>query len=148
MWATGTAAPCTSLFKPVWLGDGMLRGWARLSGMFDAGTLWWRRDASTGHRDFGAGWPFSSGMPGEGSSGSRTTSSRGGGRAAFTERAFAEAERKTAEWLERIENLPVKIKPGPIYRSFWSKRNKEARFEYKWAIFFALLGAWADPLKR
>jgi len=25
----------------------------------------------------------------------------------------------------------VKIKPGPIYRSFWSKRNKEARFEYK-----------------
>ncbi|NMD10223.1 MAG: peptidase U34 [Acidobacteria bacterium] len=138
VWATGTAAPCTSLFKPVWLGDGMLPDLGPgLSGMFDAGTLWWRHERfhRTVLRDFSRRLAVFRGerdaWEKEILEGAGRLPAAAGERAVFTERAFAEAERKTAEWLERIENLPVKIKPGPIYRSFWSKRNKEARFEYK-----------------
>ena len=49
-----------------------------------------------------------------------------GDRAEFTAKAFAEADQKTAEWLSRIRVLPVRSKPGRIYRSFWKKQNREA----------------------
>ena len=108
-----------------------------LSGMFDAGTLWWRHERfhRTVLRDFSRRLAVFRGerdaWEKEILEGAGRLPAAAGERAVFTERAFAEAERKTAEWLERIESLPVKNKPGPIYRSFWSKRNKEARFEYK-----------------
>ena len=51
-----------------------------------------------------------------------------GERVDFTARAFAEADRKTAEWLERVRGLPVSSKPGPIYRSFWKKQNRTAKY--------------------
>jgi hypothetical protein len=51
-----------------------------------------------------------------------------GEKANFTAGAFAEADRLEAQWLERIRALPASSRPGPVYRSFWKKRHREAGF--------------------
>jgi secernin len=43
-WVTGTAAPCTSVFKPVWLDSGLPDMGPVLSGKFDPETLFWRHE--------------------------------------------------------------------------------------------------------
>ncbi len=49
VWLTGTSAPCTSVFKPVWF-DGGLPEQPRPGKRFDAGTMWWsHEDVAQGH---------------------------------------------------------------------------------------------------
>jgi dipeptidase len=43
-WVTGTAAPCTSIFKPVLLSAGLPSHGAEPTDRFDAATLWWRHE--------------------------------------------------------------------------------------------------------
>lgn len=43
-WVTGTAAPCTSLFKPVWIDAGAPTAYATLSGKYDDQSLWWQHE--------------------------------------------------------------------------------------------------------
>ena len=43
VWLTGTSAPCTSVFKPVWF-DGGLPDGPRPGRRFDASTTWWRHE--------------------------------------------------------------------------------------------------------
>lgn len=43
-WATATAAPCTSTFKPVWLDTGLPDLGPQPTGRFDARTLWWKHE--------------------------------------------------------------------------------------------------------
>ncbi len=44
-WVTGTSAPCTSIFKPVIVADGLPAQGAIPGDGFDAETLWWRHEA-------------------------------------------------------------------------------------------------------
>jgi len=132
-WATATAAPCTSIFKPIWFGDSVLPGLGSEPGeRFDEKVLWWRHERfhRTVLQDYGNRVrAFAA---------ARDTWERDlmekAGRVSveerfdFTARAFAEADRKTEEWLDRVRDLPVKSKPGPIYRSFWKKQNRTAKY--------------------
>lgn len=43
VWLTGTSAPCTSVFKPVWF-DGGLPEMPEPGREYDAGTMWWRHE--------------------------------------------------------------------------------------------------------
>jgi dipeptidase len=43
-WVTGTSAPCLSVFKPVFLDDGLPDQGATPGDRFDAATLWWRHE--------------------------------------------------------------------------------------------------------
>ena len=44
VWVTGTAAPCTSVFKPVWVDSGLPDLGRAPRGYFDPETLWWRHE--------------------------------------------------------------------------------------------------------
>jgi dipeptidase len=48
-WVTGTAAPCTSTFKPVWIDSGLPDMGPSPRGTYDDATLWWRHENL--HRD-------------------------------------------------------------------------------------------------
>jgi dipeptidase len=43
-WVTGTSAPCTGIFKPVWLNAGLPDLGADPEGTYDASTMWWKHE--------------------------------------------------------------------------------------------------------
>ena len=43
-WVTGTSAPCTSVFKPVWFDAGLPDMGSSVSGTYDESTYWWRHE--------------------------------------------------------------------------------------------------------
>jgi len=43
-WLTSTAAPCTSIFKPVWIDSGLPDLGPAPTGTYDQSTLWWRHE--------------------------------------------------------------------------------------------------------
>jgi len=133
-YVTGTAAPCTSLFKPVWLDAGLPDTGPVPAGTYNPATLFWRherlhratlRDYAArlalyqGERDaleqrFIAGAHASRGLsPAE--------------RAACSARCFAEADQAEAAWLERLQAQPLVSRPGWLYTLAWRKVNREAQ---------------------
>ena len=43
-WLTGTSAPCTSVFKPVWFDSGLPEMGPSPTGTYDAATMWWQHE--------------------------------------------------------------------------------------------------------
>ena len=43
-WVTGTSAPCTSIFKPVWIDSGVPNTGGVPTNIFDNESLWWRHE--------------------------------------------------------------------------------------------------------
>ncbi|MFH1437934.1 MAG: hypothetical protein ABIJ56_19660 [Pseudomonadota bacterium] len=133
-WATGTAAPCTSLFKPIRFEDSVLPDIGPLPGKaYDPENLWWGHEKL--HRavlkDFAAR-----------SRAIRTDlvktqkafieasrSAAAGKHFEVTQKAFKEAREKESAWLREIEKLPIKRKNNWIYKRYWSGRNKHAAID-------------------
>ena len=133
-FVTGTAAPCTSVFKPVWLGTELGDLFGPIpDGNYDEATLFWRHEAL--HRATLHDYPtlaplyqaqrdaleqrlipdalaFRHTAPDE--------------RAAFASRCFAEAQAAEARWRAQVEAAPVTNSPGLLYRRAWRARNRAA----------------------
>jgi secernin len=120
-WATGTAAPCTSLFKPVRVGEPLDLGPAPTD-RFDEQTLWWRHERL--HR----------------------MTLRDPGRARFVDErnqvqrgwladppdpaaAFAHAEELLARWTEELGELEDR-RPWWV-RRYWQERDRRAGIPYR-----------------
>jgi dipeptidase len=122
-WATATAAPCTSLFKPVRVGEPLELG-AAPSDRFDAEALWWRHERL--HRavsrdperllplfakerdEIEARW-FRQGA------------------AVSPAAAFAEADHRLEEWTARVAaaGSAADLRPGFV-RRYWARRDERA----------------------
>lgn len=133
-FVTGTAAPCTSVFKPVWLGVELSELFGPIpDGSYDEAALFWRHE--TLHRatlrDYPALAPlyraqrdaleqrvipaalaFRHTAPEE--------------RAAFASRCFAEAQAAEAQWRAQVEAASIAGSPGLLYRRAWRARNRAA----------------------
>lgn len=154
-FATGTAAPCTGVFKPVWL-DGPVPGQDALPGSrFDPATLFWRHerlhrvavqaegnavDAYREERDAMERAFVAEAL--------ELRSAEPEHRLAFSERCFAEAAAAGDLWLERVERIgadaavgtaaagvakasplrsPSGVVPaGEAYRAAWRTLNQAA----------------------
>jgi secernin len=131
-FVTATAAPCTSIFKPIWI-DASLPdiGPAPVS-TFDSATLFWRhellhRSTLRDHDHIVSTFAderdalehefvvkaFSV----------RTKDSSA--RATLSVKCFARADQAEAKWLERVQNAPSKRKW--LHSKAWGKFNQEAR---------------------
>jgi dipeptidase len=133
-YVTGTSAPCTSIFKPVWLGAELPEAGQTPNGTYEEAALFWRheslhraalnnyatnialyreeRDAME-HR-FVAGVEALRGKP--------LTE-----RAAYTERCHAEADAAEKCWMERIQsthNPPSRH--GLLYKRTWRNFDRRA----------------------
>ncbi len=131
LWATGTAAPCTSVFKPVWFGENVLPELGPApAGRADAATLWWRHERF--HRAILQDYPVRMAKFSLERDHLEREFIREAGEAAaaarfdVTGRAFSSADRKTGEWLDLIQGLPVNTRPRARFRSFWKKQNGAA----------------------
>ena len=130
-WATGTAAPCTSLFKPIWFTEkGLPDLGAFPSGAFTPNSLWWRHELL--HRSVLLDFNHRLSLYQEernrlenefiGIANKADSSSQW----EISNSAFKKCEKKIGEWSERVLNEPIRQHGNSIYRSYWKKQNKKA----------------------
>ncbi len=123
VWLSGTSAPCTSVFKPVWF-EGGLPDEPRPGKRFDASTRWWRHELL--HRETLRNYPeriatFArdrDDLEREFLAGAATTVDR----AAFTAECFAEAAEAEEKWLAAVQGVPAAGSPA-LYQRAWRTWN-------------------------
>ena len=133
-FVTGTAAPCTGIFKPAWLDAGLPDMGPAPSGTYDAATLYWRHErlhrgvlsdfvarleTYREERDALEGRFISEALD----SADRTDSER----RALSARCFTDADGAEEKWLERITGIRSRRKLPFLYRIAWKGFNKAAQ---------------------
>ncbi|MDW8319192.1 MAG: C69 family dipeptidase [Anaerolineae bacterium] len=134
-WVTGTSAPCTGIFKPVWLDAGLPDLGPAPTGVYDAATLWWRHEALHREvlRDYAARLPL---VAEERDARERQLIAEAevvagrpaAERAAFTAQSFAQADAAAQRWLERVRREPVRSPAPWHHRLAWTGFNRSASF--------------------
>jgi len=132
-WVTGTSAPCTGIFKPIWMESGLPLIESFPKNIFDPETLWGKHEEL--HREVLKDYSERIKLY----EGERDTLEResyrlisGKKSISISERrmisvnAFEKADRKSQEWLTRIKQSPVKHKSNWFYQQEWNKINRKA----------------------
>jgi secernin len=143
-WLTGTSGPCTSIFKPVYLGGAALPDLGpEPGGTYDPGSLWWAHERL--HRAVIRDYPGC--MPAyrqerdaleaaflrEAAEIYEQCRGMGNGQraerlAAFTATCFQRAAAATARWTEAVSSIPVQHRPPRLFSIAWDRLNKKAEF--------------------
>ena len=143
-WLTGTSAPCTSLFKPVYLnGSGLPDLGPEASGIADERSLWWRherlhrqtiQDYAARHALYAqerdrvqAEWVrhATQAVAEAASLGQADAAARLRG---LTSACFEGADALEQTWLERVRQASPARGGYPLFDLAWKGYNKEARF--------------------
>lgn len=133
-FATGTSAPCTSLFKPVWMDVELPAEPASPSGVYSSENLFWRHELL--HRATLVDYPdriklyqterdeIESRFV---SDAFKLNNHPAAERLALTRQCFAQAECAEAGWLERVRVHPVGRSTGFLYTKAWNTNNRQAQ---------------------
>lgn len=133
-YVTGTAAPCTSLFKPVWLGADLPDIGPEPTGTYDEATLFWRHEAlhRATLRDYAARIQvFQDELDAlerrflDGAKAFRVRPLAD--RAAYSSQCFAEAGGAEARWTERVLAEKPSARTGLLYSLAWHRCNRAAK---------------------
>jgi len=132
-WLTGTSAPCTSIFKPVWMDAGLPDLGDCPEGTYSNGSLWWQHE--TMHRevlrDFAARLPLVKEEQGKLEKGflERVHALEGApaeARRALSRQCFHEADRLHEELQPRIASAPLRRRLPLLYAISWQTFNRKA----------------------
>ncbi len=126
VWLTGTSAPCTSVFKPVWFEGGLPES-SRPGKQFDASTMWWRHELL--HRATLRNYPermvayakLRDDLETQFIGGAQATTDRG----AYTRICFEQAEAAERQWLNSVRDIPAVSVPK-LYERAWRNWDKLA----------------------
>ena len=133
-FVTATAAPCTSIFKPVWIDANVPDTGSTPQGEYGAATLFWQHEAL--HRETLRDYATRIALYAEERDAMQERFVQGAlthrnepmeERAAFSVRCFAEANDAERRWTERVRSAPIKSKNGFLYESAWRTFNTEAQ---------------------
>ncbi|HNB51955.1 MAG TPA: C69 family dipeptidase, partial [Anaerolineales bacterium] len=133
-WATGSSAPCTGIFKPVWV-DALPNTGPAPTGRYNHVSLWWRHESlhrailqDYAHR-LAAFHPEQAALEAQfiADALARTTAPQAD-RLAFATTSFAQADALTQKWANQMLTMPVQQAPPGLYTRAWNKFNKEASF--------------------
>lgn len=134
-WLTGGAAPCTSVFKPVWMDNPLPDTGPAPTGRYNHTSLWWRHESL--HRAILQDFPQHMGdfapqrdvLEGQYIDEALKTANRSAEeRRALSVRAFAEVDELTEELAGRYASEKAHNPPGWLYRRAWDKLNAECNF--------------------
>ncbi|MFN2217325.1 MAG: hypothetical protein ACK2UA_01870, partial [Anaerolineae bacterium] len=144
-WLTGTAAPCTSIFKPAYLGgSGLPAMGPEPTGVYDLDSLWWSHERLHRRviRDYGTRLPLYREQreileasfvveAEELRTKLRTvsTAERASQLTAFTRSCFDRAGDATARWIKAVSAAPVRKRPPILFSLAWDILNRQAKFE-------------------
>ena len=133
-WATGTSAPCTSVFKPIRLEGAVLPPLGPAPGpAFDGESRWWRHELvhRRALRDLPRALallaPERDALERRLLEGARETVGRGASGFPLTEEAFRRARELDEALVPRLEAELGPSPKRPPYRSYWRRKNEEAR---------------------
>lgn len=123
LWLTGTSAPCTSVFKPVWF-DG-LPGMAEPGRRFDPATMWWRHEVL--HREVLRNHPARLAVYADERDALEASflAAAPDDRAAFTADCFSRAAQAEQHWLQAVREVPEARLPL-LYKRAWDSWNADA----------------------
>lgn len=133
-WLTGTAAPCTSTFKPVWIDAGLPDLGPSPTGAYDEAALWWRHEDL--HREILRDYPtriaeieterdalesnFLKSCP-------DASSSSVAERLNFTSDCFITVEDAEKRWLSQVHNLSARHPRPLVDKLAWQGFDKHAK---------------------
>lgn len=132
IFATGTSAPCTSVFKPIWMDAGLPELGALPTARYDSSSLYWNHERL--HRATLLNYPerirayaderdelerkfIAGAFELKGASVQTRTD--------FTAECFRRAADAEAEWLRRVEKIPTR--PRFFHALGWNKFNRQAQ---------------------
>jgi dipeptidase len=133
-WLSGTSAPCTSLFKPVWLDCGLPEHGEAPTGSYDDKTLYWSHEAI--HRailqDYALRLPlikpdqirFEEQMFAEVNQNLDGALNK---RKSISEKYFKLAHEIEATWIQTVNSSKSNRQNRLLYRAAWKKFNDEAK---------------------
>lgn len=137
-WLTGTAAPCTSLFKPVWMDSGIPEEVKTPGAAYDESVMFWRHEEL--HREILKDYAsritpvvferddveekFITAVEKNKNSSKET-------RYELSREIFSAAEAVEERWLEEVKKIPLVNKNAIYYNATWKKLNKQAGFGVK-----------------
>ncbi|MCC7130745.1 MAG: C69 family dipeptidase [Anaerolineae bacterium] len=134
---TGTAAPCTSVFKPVWLDSGLPDLGPVPDGRDNPETLFWQHERL--HRATLLDYPnriAAYHSERDALEGKLVKGALDAGdcpadeRLSLTANAFQAADECENNWLERVASQPVSKKTGLLYQIAWNGYNRSSAFSY------------------
>jgi secernin len=133
IFATGTAAPCTGIFKPVWVDAPPSRPLAIPDGRYDPETLFWAHERL--HRKVLENYPARLAAYREQRDALERDFIRGAyqrrdaslvERRAYSEACFLKAAQATEDWLKLVQDIPPRM--SWLHRMAWSGFNRKAHF--------------------
>ena len=130
-WATASSAPCTGIFKPVWIGEGILPDInPNIAGSYDHHNYWWLHEKL--HRQIIMDYDQRIKIIG----GNRNQFERDliekvsnmtpGDKKAICHQSFTDSRLMTEEWINELNTTPVHKNPGLIYSRYWNAQNRKA----------------------
>jgi hypothetical protein len=130
---TAAAAPCTALFKPVWLDAGLPDTGPQPTGQADAQSLFWQHERL--HRLTLEDYPTRSAVycANRDALEERWTAEAlalagapPAERLAFSQHVFDEAAQAEAGWLAQVRATPIRRPAGKLYQLAWNGFNRQA----------------------
>lgn len=133
-WMTGTAAPCTSVFKPVWMDGGLPDQGPALTGTYDELTLWWHHENLHREilRDYTSRIPVMRSERDQLEQGFMETAAghislSGEQKKKLTESCFEQAHQAETDWLEKIKAKKIVNRRPNLHEFAWRKFDNEAQ---------------------
>ncbi len=128
-WATGTSAPCTGIFKPLWFNDRVLPDIGpEPDGTYDPRCLWWFHEDL--HRAVLEDYEHRMSFFREERDAledrflATAADQHPEKQYEFSVTAFAEARNKTEQWVKRVRAAEVRNRENWVYRRYWKKQNQ------------------------
>ena len=132
-WVTGTSAPCTGIFKPVWIDAGLPEIGPSPLGTYDENSIWWQHESlhRAVLRDYSTFLPLyreerdslEDDFIRVATDAQKNSAEE---RADISSRCFAQAREATTRWTGKIQSSEKKHRPPFYYTYAWRGFNKHA----------------------
>lgn len=132
IWVTGTSAPCTSLFKPVWMNTGIPDIGPVPTSTYDPRSLWWNHErlhrlTIENYADYISRYAEERSEVQEDLF-SKADITDPSCRRSFTEKCFSTHAGCIDRWIETIKTSPRRKKRFSLHNIAWKHFNKELNF--------------------